>query len=68
MRLKGTKPMTAAEFERALADARRGVVHSDTGATDAVEAALDAVARRTPGAIAEARRVFRESTNPGPIN
>lgn len=65
MRVEGM-PMTAADFEDALASARRGIFKSDTGATDAVEAALDRVARRTPGAIAEARAAFSASTSTDP--
>jgi hypothetical protein len=68
MRTEGTPPMTAAEFEQALADARRGVIQSDMGTTEAVERALDRIARRIPGAIPEARRAFEESTSPGVIN
>lgn len=65
-------PMTSAEFEEALAEAKHGAVVTDLGATDEMDAALRAVAIARPSerraAIREARRVFRESTNPGPIN
>lgn len=68
MRRKGAGPMTRDEFRDALTRARRGEVLSDTGASDAVEDALDKVARRIPGAVQEARRAFEESLDPGPIN
>ncbi|PZQ88177.1 MAG: hypothetical protein DI534_11950 [Leifsonia xyli] len=46
--------MSRAEFELALAAARRGVLVSDTGASDAVDAALADVARAPLGAEQDA--------------
>jgi hypothetical protein len=69
--IDGKVPMDRQALEDALSVAAQGVT-LDWPFPQEVLDALDAVAIARPSerraVIREARRVFRESTNPGPIN
>lgn len=65
-------PMTAAEFDEAVELAKQGAVRSCSGATDAIQEALDAIIDADPleqsERIREAYSVYQEYCNEVGVN
>lgn len=63
-------PMTPTEFEDTLANAERGLILTDNGATPLVQDALVDVAgasdRDRPGLVMRARMIFAHQSRPTP--